>query len=246
MKVEIWSDVVCPWCYIGKRRFESALAQFEHRDQVEVIWRSFQLDPRAPQHGEQKTTAMLAQKYGVSVEQALKMQERVSTLAAEEGLEYHLDQTRHENTFDAHRLLHLAAERGLQGQAEERFFRAHFTEGKALGNNEMLAQLAAEVGIAEDDARAVLDGDAYADAVRADIRRARMFGIQGVPFFAVDEQYGVSGAQPAEVLQEVLEQAWAESHPLLKIGGAGARGAAESAGTRFPQAPAAAGEALKS
>jgi predicted DsbA family dithiol-disulfide isomerase len=221
MKVEIWSDVVCPWCYIGKRRFESALAQFAHRDQVEVIWRSFQLDPRAPRHGEQKTTEMLAQKYGVSVEQALKMQARVSAVAAQEGLEYHLDQTRHENTFDAHRLLHLAAERGLQAEAEERFFRAHFTEGKALGDNETLVQLAAEIGMAEDDARAVLDSDAYTEAVRADIRRARLFGIQGVPFFAIDEQYGVSGAQPAEVLKAVLEQAWAASHPLIKIGGAG-------------------------
>jgi predicted DsbA family dithiol-disulfide isomerase len=217
MKVEIWSDVVCPWCYIGKRRFESALAQFEHRDQVEVIWRSYQLDPRAPQHGEQKTIDMLAQKYGVSVAQAAKMQERVSAIAAQEGLEYHLDQTRHENTFDAHRLLHLAAERGLQSEAEERFFHAHFTEGKALGDNETLVQLAAEVGIAEDDARATLDSDAYADAVRADIRRARTFGIQGVPFFAVDEQYGVSGAQPSELLKEVLERAWADSHPLIKV-----------------------------
>ncbi len=217
MKVEIWSDVVCPWCYIGKRRFEAALAQFEHRDQVEVIWRSYQLDPNAPRHGEQKTTEMLAQKYGVSVEQAAKMQARVSAIAAQEGLEYHLDQTRHENTFDAHRLLHLAAEEGRQGEAEERFFRAHFTEGKALGDYETLVQLAAEVGIAEDEARAVLASDAYADAVRADIRRAWMFGIGGVPFFAIDERYGISGAQPSELLKDVLEQAWADSHPLIKV-----------------------------
>ncbi|HLW02257.1 MAG TPA: DsbA family oxidoreductase [Ktedonobacterales bacterium] len=219
MKVEIWSDVVCPWCYIGKRRFESALAQFEHRDQVEVVWRSFQLDPQAPQHGEQKTVDMLAEKYGVSAAQAMKMQERVSTLAAEEGLEYHLDQTRHENTFDAHRLIHLAATHGLQAEAEERFFHAHFTEGKALGNNEALTQLAAEIGVPEDEARATLDSDAYADAVRADIRRARAFGVQGVPFFAIDEKYGVSGAQPAELLKDVLEQAWTDAHPLIKVGG---------------------------
>ncbi len=217
MKVEIWSDVVCPWCYIGKRRFEAALAQFEHKDQVEVIWRSYQLDPNAPVHGTQKTVEMLAQKYGVSAAQAAKMQERVSGIAAQEGLEYHLDQTRHENTFDAHRLLHLAAERGLQAEGEERFFRAHFTEGQALGDDETLVQLAAEIGLPEDEARAVLNSDAYADAVRADIRRARMFGIQGVPFFAVDEQYGISGAQPTELMKDVLEQAWAESHPLIKV-----------------------------
>src|ERR1051326_3122365 len=219
MKVEIWSDVVCPWCYIGKRRFESALAEFEHRDQVEVIWRSYQLDPHAPEHGEEKTVDMLAQKYGVSVAQAAKMQERVSTMAAEVGLEYHLDQTRSENTFDAHRLLHLAAAHGLQAEGQERFFRAHFTEGKALGNNDSLVQLATEIGLAEEDARAVLDGDTYADAVRADIKRARMFGIQGVPFFAIDEQYGVSGAQPSELIKDVLERAWAESHPLIKVVG---------------------------
>jgi predicted DsbA family dithiol-disulfide isomerase len=220
MKVEIWSDVVCPWCYIGKRRFESALEQFEHKDQVEVIWRSYQLDPNAPQHGEEKTIDMLAQKYGVSVAQAAKMQERVSNIAAQEGLEYHLDQTRHENTFDAHRLLHLAAAHGVQNEAKERLLRAHFIEGKAVGDNETLVQLATEVGLDEEEARAVVEGDAYAEAVRADIRRARMFGIQGVPFFAVDEQYGVSGAQPTELFRDVLEQAWAESHPLIKVSSA--------------------------
>ncbi len=222
MKVEVWSDVVCPWCYIGKRRLESALAEFEHRDEVEVIWRSYQLDSNAPQHGDEKTIDMLAQKYGVSVAQATQMQERVSTIAAEEGLEYHLDQTRHENTFDAHRLIHLAAAKGLQHEAEERFFHAHFTEGKALGDDETLVQLAAEVGVAEDEARAVLASDAYADAVRADIKRARVFGIQGVPFFAVDEHYGVSGAQPSDLLKEVLERAWADEHPLLKVVSGGA------------------------
>ncbi len=220
MKVEIWSDVVCPWCYIGKRHMEAALAYFEHADQVEIIWRSYQLDPRAPRHGEEKTLDMLAQKYGVSAAQAMKMQERVSAVAAQAGLEYHLDLTRHENTFDAHRLIHLAAKHGLQAEAEERFFHAHFTEGKPLGDNETLVQLAAEVGVPEDEARAVLDSDAYADAVRADIRRARLLGIQGVPFFAIDEKYGVSGAQPAELLKEALEQAWGDSHPLIKVSGA--------------------------
>jgi predicted DsbA family dithiol-disulfide isomerase len=219
MKIEIWSDVVCPWCYIGKRHIEAALADFEHRDQVEIVWRSYQLDPQAPQHGEQKTTEMLAQKYGVSVEQATKMQERVTTVAAQAGLEYHLDQTRHENTFAAHRMLHLAASHGLQAEAEERFFHAYFSEGKALGNNETLVELTTEVGVPEDEARATLDSDTYADAVRADIRRARTFGIQGVPFFAIDEKYGVSGAQPAKLLRDVLEQAWGDLHPLMKVGG---------------------------
>ncbi|HZU00891.1 MAG TPA: DsbA family oxidoreductase, partial [Ktedonobacteraceae bacterium] len=217
MKVEIWSDVVCPWCYIGKRRFESALAQFEHRDQMEVIWRSYQLDPDAPRASEKTLNETLAEKYGVSMEQAAALNARVSGIAAQEGLEYHLEKAHHNNTFDAHRLIHLAAAHHLQDQMEERLFKAHFTEGAALGDVETLARFATEVGIDADEARAALESDAYADEVRADIQRARQLGIQGVPFFAIDEKYGISGAQSAEVIKEVLEQAWIESHPLIKV-----------------------------
>lgn len=217
MKVEIWSDVVCPWCYIGKRRFESALATFEHRDQVEVIWRSYQLDPQAPRNSQQTVNEVLAQKYGVDLAGAAEMNKRVSTIAAQDGLEYHLERARHLNTFDAHRLVHLAATHHLQDEMEERLFKAYFTDGIAPGETEELVKLATEVGIDVDEARAVLESSTYADAVRADIQRARMLGIQGVPFYAVDEKYGISGAQPSEVFKEVLEKAWAESHPLLKI-----------------------------
>ncbi|HLZ23781.1 MAG TPA: DsbA family oxidoreductase [Ktedonobacterales bacterium] len=227
MKVEIWSDVVCPWCYIGKRRFESALTQFAHRDQVEVTWRSYQLDPQAPRETGQTVTETLARKYGVSVEQATAMNDRVSTLAAQEGLEYHLENASYSNTFDAHRLIHLAATRHLQHEAEERFFKAYFTEGAALNEAETLVRIAAEVGIPADDARAVLSTDAYADEVRADEQRAGILGIRGVPFFVIDEKYGVSGAQPSDVFGKVLEQAWAESHPLITIGSA----AQDDAGT---------------
>jgi predicted DsbA family dithiol-disulfide isomerase len=220
MKAEIWSDVVCPWCYIGKHRFESALAQFPQRDQVAVTWRSFQLDPSAARNPDQTVTERLAGKYGVSLQQASAMNERVSRLAAQEGLHYHLDQARGGNTFDAHRLIHLAASHGLQQEMEERLFRAYFTEGKPIGDVETLVALAAEVGLDTDEARAALDSDAYADAVRADERRARTLGISGVPFFVLDEKYGVSGAQPAEVLGEVLDQVWAESHPLITPQGA--------------------------
>lgn len=213
MKVEIWSDVACPWCYIGKRRFESAFAQFPHRDEVEVVWRSFRLDPDAPKHSEQTLNEVLAAKYGVSRTQAAAMNDRVSGLAAEEGLDYHLDSATYANTFDAHRLIHLAAAHGKQQEAEERFFKAYFTEGKNLGDTETLVQLAAEIGIEGEEARAVLTGDRYADAVEADVQRAAEFGIQGVPFFAIDEKYGISGAQPADLFGEVLERAWGESHP---------------------------------
>lgn len=213
MKVEIWSDVACPWCYIGKRRFESAFAQFPHRDEVEVVWRSYRLDPDAPKHSEKSVNEVLAGKYGVSRAQAAAMNERVSSIAAQEGLEYHLDSARYANTFDAHRLIHLAAAHGMQQEAEERFFKAYFTEGKDLGDAETLVQLIGEIGVDGDEARAVLAGDTYADAVEADVQRAAEFGIQGVPFFALDEKYGISGAQPSELFGEVLETAWKDAHP---------------------------------
>ena len=211
MKVEIWSDVVCPWCYIGKRRFETALAQFEHNDQVEVIWRSYELDPHAPRDIEESLYKTLAQKYGTSVEQAKSMTQRIVNLGEQEGLDYNFDIARSGNTFDAHRLIHFAATHHLQGQMKERLMRAYFTEGQPVGDIETLVKLATEVGLDADEARAVLSSDAYANEVRADEKRARMFGIQGVPFFAIDEKYGISGAQPTEVFSEVLEQAWSSS-----------------------------------
>lgn len=217
MKIEIWSDVACPWCYIGKRRFESAFAQFPHRDEAEVIWRSYQLDPHAPRHSEQSVTDVLARKYGVSRTQAEAMNDRVSGIAAQEGLAYHMDTTRYANTFDAHRLIHLAAAHGMQQEAEERFFKAYFTEGKDLSDAEALVQLMGEIGTDGDETRAVLAGDRYADAVEADVERAAEFGVQGVPFFAIDEKYGISGAQPADLFGEVLERAWSDSHPRLTM-----------------------------
>ncbi|HZR41399.1 MAG TPA: DsbA family oxidoreductase [Ktedonobacteraceae bacterium] len=217
MKVEIWSDVACPWCYIGKRRFEAALAQFEHRDQIEVIWHSYQLDPDAPRTSKQTVNEMLSQKYGVSINKAAAMNDQVTALAAQEGLEYHLDKARYGNTFDAHRLSHLATTHHLQDEMEERLFRAYFTEGLALGDTETLVQIASQAGITADEARTVLASDAYADEVRADEQMARDLGIRGVPFFAFDEKYGVSGAQSSQVFQKVLEQAWSESHPLINV-----------------------------
>jgi predicted DsbA family dithiol-disulfide isomerase len=223
MKVEIWSDVVCPWCYIGKRRFESALASFGHRADVELIWRSFELDPSAPAVRPESTAEHLAAKYGMSREQAAANQDRLVKLGVEDGLEYRFDISRSGNTFNAHRLLHLALERGLQDAAKERLMRAYFTEGEPIGDPATLVRLLAEVGVPEADAQAVLDSDQYADAVRADEAEARDLGISGVPFFVIDRRYGVSGAQPAAVLLQALDQAWAESHPtpqLIAVGAA--------------------------
>jgi predicted DsbA family dithiol-disulfide isomerase len=213
MKVEVWSDVVCPWCYLGKRRLEHALEQFEHRDRADVVWRSFELDPEAPRERDEDNTTRLATKYGMSREEAAARHDQLTRLAAEEGLTYHLHIARSGNTFDAHRLLHLASERDLQGEAKERLFAAYFTEGERIGDPETIARLAGEVGIEPDAVRATLDCDAYSEEVRADEREATRLGISGVPFFVFDRKYAVSGAQSADVLLEALRTTWSEGQP---------------------------------
>jgi len=221
MQVEIWSDVVCPWCAIGKRRFSHALARFTHREQVQVRWRSFELDPTAPRERDGSLQDHLAGKYGTSPEQALVMIRQMTDTAATEGWEFHLEQSRGGNTVDAHRLLHLAADRGVQDAMKERLLRAYLTDGERIGDPETLVRVAAEAGLNHDEAREVLASDRYTDAVRADERQARAYGISGVPFFVVDQKYGVSGAQPADALLEVLQTAWADAHPLQVLTPAG-------------------------
>ena len=218
MKVEIWSDVVCPWCYIGKRRFEAALATFKHRDQIAITWKSFELDPNASSTSEETLSQMLAKKYGMSEEKAAAANEHVTSLAEEEGLDYHLEKAHPSNTFDAHRLIHHAATQGLQGAMKERLMHAYFTEGQQVGDIETLVKLGAEVGLDAAKTRIALAKDTYADEVAADEKEARMLGISGVPFFVIDEKYGISGAQPTELFQQALEQAWSESHPLIQVG----------------------------
>jgi predicted DsbA family dithiol-disulfide isomerase len=217
LKVEIWSDVVCPWCYIGKRRFEGALARFEHRDQLEVTWRSFELNPHAPTEEQAGLAERLATKYGMTLEQANAANARVAAAAAGEGLDFHLDVARPGNTFDAHRLIHLAKERGVQVQAKERLMAAYFTEGRRIGDRETLVELMAEVGVGPSEAREALEGDAYVPEVRADEREAAELGITGVPFFVLDRRYGVSGAQPPELMLQALQQAWKEAHPVTLV-----------------------------
>jgi predicted DsbA family dithiol-disulfide isomerase len=220
MKVEIWSDVVCPWCYIGKRRFEAALKQFAHADQVELTWRSFELDPSAPPSGllAGSQAERLAEKYGRSLAQAQEMLDAMTQTAAAEGLTFRFDLSRSGNTFDAHRLLHLAREHGRQDALKERLDHGTFTEGLSVSDHDELSSAAVEVGLPEADVRAVLASDRYADAVRADIGQARAYGITGVPFFVIDEKYGISGAQPAATVLEALETAWAQRNPLEVVG----------------------------
>jgi predicted DsbA family dithiol-disulfide isomerase len=207
LTVEVWSDVVCPWCYLGKRRLETALEQFPQRDDVEVVWRSFELDPEAPPARGVPAAEHLASKYGMSVAQATDSQRQLTALAAEEGLECHLDRTQGGNTFDAHRLLQLARTQGLMEPAMERLMRAYFTESEPIGDPETLVRLVAEVGVDEGAASAVLASDDFTDAVREDEQLAARIGIRGVPYFVLDRRFGVSGAQPAELLVQALERA---------------------------------------
>jgi predicted DsbA family dithiol-disulfide isomerase len=210
-RIDVISDVICPWCYIGKRRFDTALADFAQRDDIQVIWRSFELDPSAPRQRPGTLVEMLARKYGVSPQEAAAINAGVTGIAAEIGLEYHLENARPGNTFDAHRLLHFAAARQLGDRATERIMHAYFSEALPVGDRAALASLAPEFGITESDALAMLESDAYSDAVRADEARAAAFGISGVPFFVLDEKSGISGAQPVEVFAEALQQAGAEA-----------------------------------
>jgi predicted DsbA family dithiol-disulfide isomerase len=211
VRIEVWSDVVCPWCYIGKRRLEAALERFPHRDDVEVVWRSFQLDPGIPEGETHETLPALAARFGRPVEDVRGMMRHVEETAAGESLHYDLANGISGNTLLAHEVLHLAAERGLQGAVAERLLHAHFAEGRSVFDVDSLAALAGEVGLDDAEVRAALADHRYRPAVRDDIRTARELGATGVPFFVVDRRYGASGAQPADLLLQLLERAWAEA-----------------------------------
>ena len=214
MQVEIFSDVVCPWCYLGKRRFERALAGFEHGNEVTVVHRSFQLDPSAPTGPGTPTVDVLSGKYGMSIERAEQLQREMEQRAAGDGLEYHLDGQLTGNTYDAHRLLQLARDRGRQDELAEALFAAYFTESRSVFDHDALVEIAERAGLDADEARRVLDSDAYAAEVERDLSDARAIGVTGVPFFVLGGRYGVSGAQPVEVLTRALEQAWAATEDV--------------------------------
>jgi predicted DsbA family dithiol-disulfide isomerase len=215
VRIEIWSDVVCPWCYIGKRRLETALAGFPHRDEVEVVWRSFQLDPSTPREVTNERVAdRLASKYGMSADEARQMQARVTALAAEEGMHWRHDESPVANTIDAHRLIHLAEQQGgtkLQGELKEALLNAYFAEARNVGDPSVLRDVAVGVGLDPARVDEVLASNEFEDAVQADIQQAAAFGATGVPFFVVDRKFGVSGAQPTELFTQVLERAWSEA-----------------------------------
>ncbi|MDQ0031915.1 DsbA family oxidoreductase [Arthrobacter bambusae] len=218
MKIEIWSDVACPWCYIGKRRFEKALAEFPHRDTVEIQWRSYQLDPSIPEHYDGTELDYLSKRKGMDPAQVSQMFEHVALQAMGEGLNYRFDDVVVANSFTAHRLIHLAAAHGKQDEAKELLLSGHFEHGRDIGNPEYLSKLGTELGLPEAEIAELFSTDKYAGDVRSDISEARMLGVTGVPFFVIDRKYGLSGAQPSEVFTQALTQAWQEANPLVAVG----------------------------
>jgi predicted DsbA family dithiol-disulfide isomerase len=214
LRIDIWSDIACPWCYIGKRHLENALASFPHAEHVEIVWRAFELDPSAPKVApatRQPMAERLAAKYHIDATTAQAQLERVAGVGANDGLELRFDRMQPGNTFDAHRLLAFAHVHGKQDALKERLFRAYMTDGDAIYDRDVLLACAKGVGLDEAAANAALAGAAYTDEVRADERLARELGISGVPFFVFGGRLAVSGAQPADVLRGALDQAWSDA-----------------------------------
>lgn len=215
LRIEVWSDVACPWCWVGKRRLETALAAFESDGEIEVRWRAFELDPSAPRLRDASVdyVARLARKYRTTPAEAQAMIDRMTQTGAADGLDFRFDRIRSGNTFDAHRLLCLAAEHGRQDALKERFFLGYFTEGEPIGEPAALAKMAESVGLDAAEVARVLETDAYAGEVREDEEEARAMGVSGVPFFVIGQRLAFSGAQPAEVIVQVLERARPEPAP---------------------------------
>ncbi len=215
LRIDVWSDIACPWCFVGKRRLEAALERFPHAEQVQVVWRAFELDSSAPREADTSKShaERLAKKYGMSVAQAQSRTDQLKETARGAGIEFDFEHIRPGNTFDAHRLVHLAEELGMQGAMKERFLSAYLSEGEAIGDPKVLQRLAIAAGLPVAEVDRVLESDAYAAEVRADEQQARELGINGVPFFVFDERLAASGAQPVEVLLGALNQAWQTRAP---------------------------------
>jgi len=222
MKIEIWSDVICPFCYIGKRNFEAALEQFADQKNIEVIWKSFQLDPTIPEVATESYTDYLVKRKGMAVEQVQGMLSNVTQMATQVGLDYHLDQSIIVNSLKAHQLIQFAKSKNLGNEAEERLFKAFFIEGKNIADTETLVQLGKDFGLDESEIKAILEDEKYKYEIAQDIQEAQNIGVTGVPFFVFDRKYAVSGAQPAEAFLETLNKSfveWRKSNPeaILEI-----------------------------
>lgn len=210
MKVEIWSDIMCPFCYIGKRKFENALEEFEHSGEIKVEWKSFQLNPELKTNPGKSIYEYLAEQKGWTQEYTQNVHAQMKVKAKESGLDYDFDRVIPANSFNAHRLSHLAAKYNLQDAAEERLFKAYFTEGKNIDDNETLVQLGVEIGLPSEEVRIMLLGHLYTEEVNQDKYEAQQIGVRGVPFFVVDSKYAVSGAQDSSVFLGAIQKAYTE------------------------------------
>lgn len=222
MKVEIWSDIMCPFCYIGKRHYEAAIEQFDNNDKLEVVWKSFQLDPSIPIQMDTPLGVYqyLAERKGISYAESEAMHLRVNSMAKEVGLAYNLDIAVVANSFKAHRIIQFAKKKALGEIAEEHFFRAYFILGRNLGNTETLVEIGKEIGLTDEEIQEALTNEDYARLVNQDIAEARNLGIRGVPFFLFNQKQGISGAQPIEIFRQTLQNSfseWLEANPSLGI-----------------------------
>lgn len=220
MKVEIWSDVMCPFCYIGKRKFETALSQFHGQKDIEVEWKSFQLMPDLEKGKVSDLEQLLVEKKGISQAQAQSMNAHVANVGQQVGLVFNFDKAQAVNTEDAHRFLHFAKASGKQNEAEEVLFRSYFTDGKNIGDLPTLLEIGKEIGLDTEQLKPVLENGSFSDDVRKDIYEAQQIGVSGVPFFVLNRKYGVSGAQDPVVFLQVLEKAfgeWREENPGLSL-----------------------------
>ena len=219
MEVEVWSDIMCPFCYIGKRNYEKALQQFAEANNVEINWKSFQLDPSIPEHSDKKESVYqyLANRKGMSYEQSVKMHENLIQTAKNAGLEYNFDKAIIANSFNAHRMIQFAKTKGLGDKAEDRLFYAYFTQGKDFGSPSVLIELGKDIGLTEDEVNNALANDEFAYKVKQDIQQARSIGVRGVPFFLFNNKYAISGAQPPEIFLQTLQKSfeeWRKDNPL--------------------------------
>jgi len=220
MKIEIWSDVVCPFCYIGKRKLEKALDKFPLKDQVEIEWKSFQLNPEEKTNPSINTLEHLAQSKGWSMDQTKEITSNVVEMAKEHGLEFDFEKAKVANTKNAHRLIHFEKKQGKGGEMKERLLKAYFSDGENVDDPNTLIKLGAEIGLNESEIKSMLASNQFDDAVDQDIYESRLIGVRGVPFFVLDRKFGISGAQPDEVFEETLEKAWSEfakNNPVLEI-----------------------------
>ena len=249
MRIDVWSDILCPFCHLGRRHLELALEQFEHRDEVGVVWHSFQLDREAPAVEDGPVIDKIAAKYGAPREQMVAQHQQMAADAATVGLDFQWERLRGGNSYDAHRLIHLARELGREEQVTARLMRGWYTEGEAIGDHETLVRLATEAGLDEAVVRDLLAGDDHGIDVRTDLALAAQIGISSVPTFVLDQKYGVSGAQPVEVLLDSIRKVWdlqgTEPEPVAEAGGCGGGccgGACGSGGQATADEPASAGE----